>query len=969
LKKLSRAVEQSPASVIITDLDGYIEYVNPKFCELTGYSVEESVGGNPRLLKSGETPPEVYRDLWKTITKGQEWRGELLNKKKNGELYWEAVSISPIISAKGSITHFLAVKEDITENKKMVEDLEAAKLVAEKATQAKSDFLANMSHEIRTPMNAIIGLTHLVLKTNLSSKQYDYINKIDKSAMSLLGIINDILDFSKIEAGKLDMESINFDLNDVLVNLSNMISIKTRDKGLEIVFALDPHVPTQLKGDPLRLGQILLNLANNAVKFTEKGEIVVSVVPVEVKEKHAMLKFSVRDTGIGMTPKQQGQLFQAFQQADTSTTRKFGGTGLGLAISKKLTEMMGGEIWVESEQEKGSTFYFTAGFDRPEKGVRKKFITPEALQNIKVLVVDDSETFRMAMESYLEDFHFTVDTVSSGPEALQSIKKASQDKDRAYDMVFMDWQMPEMDGIEASEKILNIDSLTKKPKIILVTAYGREDVMKQVEDIQLDGFLLKPVTQSLLFDAIAEAFGQEVEPQHKRDRLESLIPEGFDVVRGARILLVEDNEINQQVATELLVSEGFFITVANNGRMAVDKSLEASNNNPFDVVLMDLQMPVMDGYTATEKIREKLSAKDLPIIAMTADAMSGVQEKTRRMGMNDYVSKPIDPAALFRVLLKWIKPGERVLPQEYVKQQKVQEKDKGKQPLPHLPGIDTKSGLVRCGNNVLTYKKLLIKFIENQKEADHAIRNAINSNQVEEAVRYAHTLKGVSGNIGADDLHEAAKKLEALLKDKDLEKSQKALDELSEALEQTVAVLKLVSAVGTTSSDKPETRIFPPDFIDRVKVLVEMLEQFSSDADTVLNELLLEINDRHIRPMLERIQKYLEHYDFESALSIAEELPAMVKPEAGLENVEDHQKSGLRKIDPASMVPLLSELKGFLEEFNSEAEAVLDELIVKVKGSMMEPELVDLQNKLNSYDFEGALKKLAAVFDRFHISL
>jgi signal transduction histidine kinase/CheY-like chemotaxis protein len=758
----------------------------------------------------------------------------------------------------------------------MMEDLDEARNEAEDAAKAKSEFLANMSHEIRTPMNAIMGMAHLAMKTDLTAKQYDYLKKVDISAKSLLRIINDILDFSKIEAGKLDMEAVDFQLEETLDNISTLVGIKTQEKGLELLFKTDPSVPRVLVGDPLRLGQILINLSNNAVKFTDSGEIVISIKLIKKEHTQVTLKFSVQDTGIGMTAEQAAKLFQPFMQADSSTTRKYGGTGLGLTISKRLAEMMGGKIWVESEQGRGSTFSFTANFGLGKEKAKKQYKPTSELRGMKVLVVDDNATSRDILQKMLESFTFNVTVAASGPEGITEIETANTDK--PFDLVIMDWQMPEMNGIEASEKILNNASLTRKPKIILVTAYSREDVMKRASDIQLDGFLLKPVTQSLLFDVIVEAFGHEIESKQKRDRFESLIPEGFDVVRGARILLVEDNEINQQVATELLEAEGFIMTVANNGQIAVDKSLEASKNNPFDVVLMDLQMPIMDGYTATKKIREQLSAEDLPIIAMTADAMSGVQERTGRMGMNDYVSKPIDPAFWFRVLLKWIKPGQRVLPQEYVKQQKVKEQDKRKHPLPHLPGIDTKSGLARCGGNALTYKKLLIKFVDNQKETDQAIRNAINSNQMKDAVRLAHTLKGVSGNIGADELYKAAQKLEALLIDKDLDKTEKALDEVSEVLNKIVVELRSVLAVETYTDDKKE-------------------------------------------------------------------------------------------IDPESIVPLLSDLKGFLEEFNSEAETVLDEVLAKVKGSKMEPELLDLQRTINSYDFEGALKQLAVVCDRFHISI
>lgn len=689
LKKLSIAVEQSPASVVITDTLGTIEYVNPAFTSVTGYTYEEAVGQNPRLLKSDQHPPEFYEDLWTTICKKEIWHGEMVNKKKDGSLFWENVSISPILNRSGDISRFLAVKNDISDKKEAEEELEKAKEKAEAATRAKSDFLANMSHEIRTPINAIIGMSHLALKTALTSKQFDYITKIDHSGKSLLGIINDILDFSKIEAGKLDVEIIDFNLNDVMHNLSNMISVKTQDKDLELIFNIHPDTPTQLKGDSLRLGQILLNLTNNAVKFTEDGEILITVQPVEVEENKALLKFSVQDTGIGLSESQQRILFQSFQQADTSTSRKFGGTGLGLAISKNLAEIMGGEIGVISEIGKGSTFFFTARFGRHEKNLKKAFVLPEFLTRLNVLVVDDNHTFCLTMKRYLEEFGFSVETINSGIKAIQKIKDTIYDDEKRFDLMFIDWQMPELNGIETFRQIHNQFNLELIPKIILITGFGREDIMKQAIEIPLDGFLLKPVTQSLLFDAIMEAYGQDVERESKRDLIELIIPEGFDDIRGANILVVEDNELNQQVVTEILEQEGFFITIANNGQAALEKIQETTKEQTFDIILMDLQMPIMDGYTATKKIRQNTRFNDLPIIAMTADAMRGVRERTADVGMDDYLAKPINPRSLFNILIKWISPGERGLPEKF---EKLKEEARFRdEHLSDLPGTDVQN--------------------------------------------------------------------------------------------------------------------------------------------------------------------------------------------------------------------------------------------------------------------------------------
>ncbi len=558
----------------------------------------------------------------------------------------------------------------------MMKDLDEARSEAEDATKAKSEFLANMSHEIRTPMNAIMGMAHLAMKTDLTAKQYDYLKKVDISAKSLLGIINDILDFSKIEAGKMDMESVDFQLEDTLDNISTLVGIKTQEKGLELLFKTDPAVPRALVGDPLRLGQILINLSNNAVKFTDTGEIVVATELVKKDKAQVTLKFSVHDTGIGMTAEQAAKLFQPFAQADSSTTRKYGGTGLGLTISKRLAEMMGGEIWVESQPGQGSTFSFTANFGLGKERAKKRFKPASELRGMKVLVVDDNATSRSILQEMLESFSFEVSLASSGEEGITELEAAS--KDKPFELVIMDWKMPGMDGIEASKRIKDHKGLSKIPPIILVTAYGREEVMQQAEQVGLEGFLLKPVNPSMLFDAIMQAFGEAVPETSRIAQRHEQEAEALKHIQGARVLLVEDNEINQQVAKEILEGAGLIVTLANNGQEAVNAVKESN----YDAVLMDVQMPVMDGYTATRKIREwevgmrnaecgmgnKIGEDSdlkseintvVPIIAMTAHAMAGDEDKSLQAGMNGHVTKPIDPDQLFATLQKWIQPSEK----------------------------------------------------------------------------------------------------------------------------------------------------------------------------------------------------------------------------------------------------------------------------------------------------------------------
>ncbi|HMF99899.1 MAG TPA: response regulator, partial [Gemmatimonadaceae bacterium] len=560
----------------------------------------------------------------------------------DGRVVWIHSLGHVVKDANGKPTDIYGVTQDITEFKRLETELRLAMQKADDATKAKSAFLANMSHEIRTPMNAIIGLSHLALKTPLNPKQRDYVSKVHKAGASLLSIINDILDFSKIEADKLDIESIDFQLDEVISTVTTLTAQKAHDKGLEFLIHVAPAIPEQLLGDPLRLGQILTNFVNNAIKFTERGEIRLNIDLLERSGEKVQLKFSVRDTGIGMTPEQAAKLFQPFSQADMSTTRKHGGTGLGLSISRKLAELMGGLIWLESEPGVGSTFNFTIWLEVSSTTGSGKII-PEELSRLRVLIVDDNAVAREILQEPLSAVASRVDTVASGKEALAAIKE--NDPAEPYDIVFMDWRMPGMDGLETSRHIKSNETLQHQPAIVLVTAFGREEVREEAERLQLDGFLVKPVTKSTIVDTLVNVFAHEGEAASVTTEAEQAMR-----LRGARILLTEDNDINQQIAIELLEGTGATVTVANNGREAVEILSNGPQPPQFDVVLMDLQMPEMDGYQATAKLRSDARFASLPIIAMTAHATIEERQRCLASGMNDHISKPIDPSALFETV-------------------------------------------------------------------------------------------------------------------------------------------------------------------------------------------------------------------------------------------------------------------------------------------------------------------------------
>lgn len=655
---LSRAVEQSSVAIEISDTKGIITYVNPRFTEITGYAKDEIIGKNTNILKSDFNPIEDYQRLWETITAGKDWHGELYNRKKNGDLYWDSTLISPIKDTQGHITHYVAIKEDITERKNLEVELLTAKESAEAASRSKGEFLANMSHEIRTPMNAIIGMTELTLGTNLTTEQKEYLEIVQQASRSLLKILNDILDFSKVEAGKLILELMPFNLRTIIGETARTLAIQAHKKELEMVYYIDPNVPDNLIGDPGRIRQIIVNLIGNAIKFTEKGEIVLKIeILEEGLEGKILVHFIVSDTGIGIQEEQIATIFDKFSQADTSTTRKYGGTGLGLAISSKLVELMGGIIWVESpstfphsgKTSPGSTFHFTALFELAAAAPEVKPIPDlSLLKDYPILVVDDNKTNCRFLEEVLRKNGLKPEVTQSGFDALELLK-SRLNKPTQFKLIILDFRMPEMDG-RTILKLIRTELLPDIPVIMLTSGISIDDIA-ELNSIKGLLLLMKPVNTQDLLTSILDATGLRNNPVKAIEKESETISQ-----KGQHILVVEDNSINQRLIKKLLEKKGHSAEIAQNGKEAVDYFIQKLGHpeERVDIILMDIQMPIMDGIEATRRIR-KIDG-NIPIIALTAHAMKGDQAKFMSEGMNDYISKPIDKDLLYDIIERYTSP-------------------------------------------------------------------------------------------------------------------------------------------------------------------------------------------------------------------------------------------------------------------------------------------------------------------------
>ena len=796
--------------VAVTDAKGKITFVNDKFCAISKYSREELLGQDHRIINSGHHPKAFIRDLWTTIAQGRVWKGELKNRAKDGSLYWVSTTIVSFLNADGKPHQFVAIRTDITEQKRASDELVQAKEAAERANRSKSDFLANMSHEIRTPMNGVIGMTGLLLDTELNPSQRDFAETIRSSADSLLTLINAILDFSKIESGKLDLEILDFDLREVLEGTVELLAKQARSKDIRLTHSLSPGVPPQLRGDQGRLRQILTNLVGNAVKFTERGEVVVRVAKESETDAHATLRFEVKDTGLGIAPGAQARLFQSFTQADSSTTRKYGGSGLGLAICLQLVELMQGKIGVTSELGKGSTFWFTLQLEKQPADAMPTETDSRDLRGVRILVVDDSAANRKILSNQIYAWKMQQGSAASGREALDILTKAAA-IGAPYDLALLDMNMAEMDGLTLARAIKDHPAIAST-RLIIMSWLGQQPGTAELTGAGIEAFLLKPVKQSSLFENLVKAMGRKTADERARIASPSASsatppsPPPESPSLKIRILLAEDNAVNHKVALLQLHKLGYSADAVANGL----EVLEAMQRIPYAVILMDCQMPEMDGYEATKELRRResepsqtaLRRAPVHIIALTANAMQGDREKCLAAGMNDYVSKPARAAELKTALDRWQPPPRSVeAPSPSLPLPTPEPNPLGTREAPVVLAIDTASASEKEEARPLdlerwqditegdpgVMRELVGLYFKQADVLITELGEAVRSRSAPEVKRVAHKFGGASSTCGMIAIVPTLRKLEELGTEDRLAEADAFYEEALRQLERTRA--------------------------------------------------------------------------------------------------------------------------------------------------------------------------------------
>jgi PAS domain S-box-containing protein len=770
--------DQTAIGVCVADLDRRLIETNTAYQEITGYSAEELVGMSTLELTH---PEDRAHDTGSRRTFASDdsdnYRREKRYVCKDGRVVWANAASSLVRDEHGEPRFIMGVVEDVTERKRAQAELEKAKEEAEAANRAKSDFLANMSHEIRTPMNGVIGMSDLLADTDLDSEQREYVGTVRSSGETLLSLINDVLDFSKIEAEKVELENIVFDLRTSVEDTAVLLAGRAQSKGLEIASLVDYDVPTTLSGDPGRLRQVLTNLLGNAIKFTEEGEILLKAELCEETENEVLVLFEIRDTGIGLDEEQMEHLFESFVQADTSTTRRYGGTGLGLAISERLAKLMGGGIRVESEPGEGSTFYFTARFEKHSSEVSPGSRPRANLRGLKALIVDDNATNRAVLRQQITPWGMEVDDARGGAEALEKLRSAAE-RDEPYDIALLDMQMPQMDGLGLARSIKRERDISAA-RLVLVTSMGQRGDGEEARKAGIEAYLTKPVRQAQLYDILSMVMGSDEEKvslQNERPLVTAHTLKEAEAQSRARILLVEDNEVNQKVAARTLEKLGYRVDISEDGEEAV----EAVSRTDYAAVVMDIQMPKMDGYEATAEIRGRESAagdERIPIIAMTANALHGDREKALEAGMDDYIAKPVRANELEEVLRRWVSVVEPAV-EEGARADGENNRSAVLDPevlrsLEDLEG-DGERGLLA---------ELAGMFLEDADLRMKIMRKAVPENDANTVREAAHALKGSSSNFGAWRIQDACARLQELSESGELRQVPELLERLEEELE------------------------------------------------------------------------------------------------------------------------------------------------------------------------------------------
>ncbi len=864
------AILGTATSGIALVTDRHFVRCNNRLLQMLGATEASLLGQSTAVmyedLNEFRTHEEAYEQIWQ----GHASSFEVWLVRSDGSRFWARLTGNAIDrhdQSKGVVW----IIDDITMDREAKEAMQMAKEQAEASAKTKADFLSNMSHEIRTPLNAILGMAHLLKKTELAPRQLDFLSKLQSASQHLLGVINDILDFSKIEAGKVTIEHVPFQLEDVLATVTNLVVEKAADKGLELIVDIDAGVPLALVGDPLRIGQVLVNYANNAVKFTERGEIDLKVSLLEQQGDEVTLQFSVKDTGIGLSEAQVAQLFQSFQQADTSTSRRYGGTGLGLAIAKNLSELMGGAVGVSSQPGLGSTFWFTAKLRKSEHAVSRVLLRSE-LKDKRVLVVDDNATARRVLHDLLLSLGLQAVEADGGESALRTFDSAVR-RGAPFDLLIVDWQMPGMDGFKLARRLHQAHG-KQVPPVVMATAYDVDAVRRLDANHLLRDTLAKPVNGSTLFDCVARVFAADAtDAQWPRavPAISNAISQQLATIAGARLLLVEDNDLNQEVASELLRDAGFVVDIAANGQLALD--MLASGQ--YDLVLMDVQMPVMDGLTATRLLRQQPAMKDLPVIAMSANVMRSDIDQCLEVGMNGHVAKPIDPDDLWMVLLNWIRPTASGAGHAAANEGSGAPVSATGLPA-SLPGVDMALGLRRAFGKQGLYANLLKKYLSGQGGAVAELRRALGRQDWPVAERLAHTSKGVAGNIGAAGVQEAAAQLETAIRER---RPAGSLDALADALDARMRPLldALAAWLPGGAGIAAAAAEFDRDAFARLCVkLAACLREGNAAAEALIEEQapLLRAG---LGGAFDRLKEAVESFDFEAAEALLPTEPAASK--------------------------------------------------------------------------------------------